>query len=74
MNENVEIGDVLESSANIVTVKMEFEKFETNKENIKIGKYLKINVGNNDFMIATIKNIKAINDEEREKEKYILGG
>lgn len=72
MNENVEIGDVLESSANIVTVKMEFEKFETNKENIKIGKYLKINVGNNDFMIATIKNIKAINDEEREKEKYIL--
>ena len=59
MNENVEIGDVLESSANIVTVKMEFEKFETNKENIKIGKYLKINVGNNDFMIATIKNIKA---------------
>lgn len=72
MNENVEIGDVLESSANTVTVKMEFEKFETNKENIKIGKYLKINVGNNDFMIATIKNIKAINDEEREKEKYIL--
>ena len=36
MNENVEIGDVLESSANTVTVKMEFEKFETNKENIKI--------------------------------------
>lgn len=72
MNENVEIGDVLESSSNTVTVKMEFEKFERNKESIKIGKYLKINVGNNDFMIATIKNIKAINDEEREKEKYIL--
>ena len=46
MNENVEIGDVLESSANTVTVKMEFEKFETNKENIKIGKYLKIYFSN----------------------------
>lgn len=39
------------------------------EETEDIGKYLKINVGNNDFMIATIKNIKAINDEEREKEK-----
>lgn len=68
-----EIGNVLESTAGIVVVKMEYDKFEKNKDHLKVGKYLKIDVGNNDYIIATIKNMKAIFDVNNEgKEKYIL--
>lgn len=68
-----EIGNVLESTAGIVVVKMEYDKFEKNKDYLKVGKYLKIDVGNNDYIIATIKNMKAIFDVNNEgKEKYIL--
>lgn len=44
-----EIGNVLESTAGIVVVKMEYDKFEKNKDHLKVGKYLKIDVGNNDY-------------------------
>lgn len=68
-----EIGNVLESTAGIVVIKMEYDKFEKNKDHLKVGKYLKIDVGNNDYIIATIKNMKAIFDVNNEgKEKYIL--
>lgn len=49
---------------------MEFEEFELNKANLKIGKHLKISVGNHDYLIASIKNIRAVNDGD--KEKYFL--
>ena len=64
------IGKVYESSASSIVVKMEFDKFELNKANLKIGKHLKISVGNHDYLIASIKNIKAISDGE--KEKYLV--
>ena len=47
------IGKVLESSAVEIIIRMEFEDFEKNKENLKIGRYIKIAVGNLDSMIAS---------------------
>ena len=35
------IGKVLESSANQIITRMEFADFEKNKEQLKIGKYVK---------------------------------
>ena len=65
------IGKVLESSAVEVIVKMDFNDFEKNKNALKIGKYLKIQTGNFDFLIATIKSIKAIADNSGQ-DKYLL--
>lgn len=65
------IGKVLESSALEITVRMEFEDFERNKDDLKIGKYLQISVGNHDFVIATINAIKAV-DDNKGKEKYLI--
>lgn len=65
------IGKVYESSANGISVKMTFEDFESNKENLKIGKYLKVEIGNHDFILGTIKNIKAISDGVNE-DKYLI--
>lgn len=64
------IGTVYESSASSIVVKMEFKDFEDNKKNLNIGKHLKIYTGNHDYLIAVIKNIKAVSDGE--KEKYLL--
>lgn len=66
------IGHVLESSALTITVRMEFEQFEKNKDNLRIGKYLQISVGNHDSIIATIKEIKAVVDNTGEKDKYLV--
>lgn len=65
------IGKVLESSAAEITTRMEFEDFERNKENLKIGKYLKISIGNHDSLIASIKSIKAVSDINN-REKYLM--
>lgn len=65
------IGKVLESSANEIITRMEFEDFEQNKNKLKIGKYVKIAVGNHDYLIASIKSIKAIADTS-DIEKYLM--
>ena len=65
------IGRVLESSASEITTRMGFEDFEKNKDNLKIGKYLQISIGNHEFLIATIKGIKAVADNDN-KEKYVM--
>lgn len=65
------IGKVLESSANEIITRMEFEDFEQNKNELKIGKYVKIAVGNHDYLIASIKSIKAIADAS-DIEKYLM--
>jgi DNA helicase HerA-like ATPase len=65
------IGKVLESSANEIITRMEFEDFEKNKDQLKIGKYVKIAVGNHDQLIASIKSIKAVADTS-DKEKYLM--
>lgn len=64
------IGVVYESSASSIIIRMDFEKFESNKVNLKIGKHLKISVGNHDYLIASIKNIRAVSDGD--SEKYLL--
>ena len=66
------IGSVLESSALMITVRMEFEQFEKNKDDLRIGKYLQISAGNHDSIIATIKEIKAVVDNTGEKDKYLV--
>ncbi len=65
------IGKVLESSAVEIIIRMEFEDFEKNKESLKIGRYIKIAVGNLDSMIASIKGIKAVADGNG-NEKYLM--
>lgn len=65
------IGKVLESSANEIIVRMEFEDFEHNKNELKIGKYVKVEIGNHDHLIASIKGIKAVADTS-ENEKYLM--
>lgn len=65
------IGKVLESSAVEIIIRMEFEDFEKNKESLKIGRYIKIAVGNHDSMIASIKGIKAVADGN-DNEKYLM--
>ena len=65
------IGKVYESSANGIIVKMSFDEFESNKENLKISRYVKVEIGNHDFVLGTIKNIKAVSDGTQE-DKYLL--
>lgn len=67
---SAEIGLVYESSALGISVKLESDSFESNKASLMIGKHLKIDIGNHDFLIAVITNIKAISDGD--KDKYIL--
>lgn len=65
------IGKVLESSANEIIVRMEFEDFEHNKNELKIGKYVKVEIGNHDHLIASIKGIKAVADTDG-NDKYLM--
>lgn len=58
-----EIGLVYESSALGIIVKLDSSTFECNKASLMIGKHLKIDIGNHDFLIAVITNIKAISDD-----------
>jgi len=64
------IGLVYESSALGISVKLDSDSFEANKASLIIGKHLKIDTGNHDFLIAAITNIKAISDGE--SDKYIV--
>lgn len=61
------IGTVYESSAIGIIIKMTFENFETYKESLKIGKHLKVSIGNHDFLIVSIKNMKAVSDGDNDK-------
>lgn len=65
-----EIGLVYESSASGIVVHLDISSFEDNKDFIMIGKHLKIDFGNHNFLIAVITNIRAISDDDREN--YLL--
>lgn len=65
------IGKVYESTTSAISVKLDFKSFEENKEDLKIGKHLKINIGNHDYIIASITGIKAYNDGN-DKENYLM--
>ena len=56
------IGAVLSCAPEAVVVAVDsLEVFETNKENLQVGRFLKIAQGNHDFTIVTIRNIKGTN-------------
>nr|WP_249418074.1 ATP-binding protein [Citrobacter freundii] len=61
------IGAVLSCAPEAVIVAVEsLEIFETNKENLQVGRFLKIAQGNHDFTIVTIRNIKGTNTTDPE--------
>lgn len=56
------IGAVLSCAPEAVVVAVDsLEVFETNKENLQVGRFLKISQGNHDFTVVTIRNIKGTN-------------
>lgn len=58
------IGSVMVSSPSQITIQINsITIFETNKPNLQVGKYLKIEDGNHNFAIAIIKNIAGKNDD-----------
>lgn len=65
------IGKVYESTTQAISVKLDFKSFEGNKDNLKVGKHLKINLGNHDYVIVSITGIKAFNDGSN-KESYLM--
>ena len=55
------IGRVLSCSPEVIVVVIEsLPVFEDNKQVLQVGRYLKISQGNNDFTIATIRNVKGV--------------
>jgi hypothetical protein len=61
MNKQKQIGMVVESAPNNISVEISSKnEFEKNKVDLQIGKYLKIADGNGKFVIANIKNLKAV--------------
>ncbi|MFY4671224.1 ATP-binding protein [Bacillus anthracis] len=66
MSEQERIGFVLESTQNNIVVGLDgFEVFDRNKENLQIGKYIKIQDGNHRFILACILNVRAIKKVEQ---------
>ncbi|KVT04158.1 ATPase [Burkholderia sp. MSMB1078WGS] len=58
----IKIGAVLSCAPEVIVVAVDsLEVFEKNKENLQVGRFLKISQGNHDFTIATIRNIKGTN-------------
>lgn len=56
------IGQVTSSAPDAILVEIsDLKTFESIKENLQIGRYLRIAQGNNDYTIAIIRNIKGTN-------------
>lgn len=72
---SVEIGQVLYSSPNNITVYVyDLAAFEKNKNNLQVGGLLKIEDGNHNFVICSIENIGGTitNNEEGELWKFSI--
>ena len=55
------IGKVLSCApGSIIVVVDDLKVFEENKENLQVGRYLRIAQGNSDFTLAAIRNLKGI--------------
>lgn len=66
-----EIGKVIESTQSCISIIIDNEKlFEDNKSYLQIGKYLKVQEGNNNYLIGCIQNIRL--GEVGENNKYII--
>lgn len=69
----IEIGKVLESSPNSISIQIETTKiFEDNKKKLQIGKYVEISDGNLNKVIAIIQNIKSTVVEKSADLKFVL--
>jgi len=67
------IGFVVESSQNNIMVEVnEYKLFEDNKLSLQIGKYLKIADGNDNYVIASILNIKVVDKSDGEPSIRII--
>lgn len=70
MNTN-SIGRVLSCAPQAIIVEVnDLHTFEGSKEFLQIGRYLRIELGNRDYTLAVIKNIKGIVDEKEEPPKW----
>lgn len=68
-----EIGRVLESSPNSILIEIKNEKvFEANKKSFQIGKYLEIDEGNLNKVIAVIQNIRSISSDSGSELKFVI--
>lgn len=69
----VEIGRVLESSPNSISIQIQDAKiFEENKKKLQIGKYVEISDGNLNKVVAIIQNIKSTVSESTSELKFVL--
>lgn len=60
------IGQVLSSAPEaIIVVVDELKVFEEHKGSLQVGRYLQIAQGNNDFTVATIRNVKGTCGEDK---------
>lgn len=67
---NSSIGQVISCSPGLITVFIEsLDIFEKYKPSLQIGRYLKIQQGNNDFTVAAICNVRGV-IESQENEFY----
>jgi hypothetical protein len=59
------IGQVISCAPDVIIVSIDDLKlFEENKNSLQVGRYLKIAQGNNDYTIATIRNVRGINSSD----------
>ena len=64
-SEKIEIGKVMDSSSNTISVGILDEKiFENHKGNLQIGQYIEVSDGNNNQVICVIQNIKSSVSQE----------
>ena len=61
------IGQVLSCAPEaIVVVVDDLKVFEEHKGNLQVGRYLRIAQGNNDFTMATIRNVRGVSPQEKD--------
>ena len=69
----IEIGRVLESSPNSISIQIQDAKiFEENKKKLQIGKYVEISDGNLNKVVAIIQNIKSTVSESTSELQFVL--
>ena len=58
------IGSVISSAPSKISIQIDsLETFESNKRNLQVGRYLKIEDGNHNFAVAIIRNIDSTHEE-----------
>ena len=67
-----ELGMVLESAPNSIIIEIgDCSTYDQNKQDLQIGKYIKVANGNSQYIIVTIQNIKAIQKQNIENPEKI---